>query len=314
MKMKSSRLFLGLAGLFLAASLGLEAATSPTPSDHPCQPVGNPPDECSEWEADPTCAWVSTCEDGETCCEGNCIKVDACHVCCGGEQLEICKEVVASVSMSADGFKKVAALLKKAPMVKEASVSLSVKGEGKMKNCCKDDVASKVYTGTGSFSAGVSVELNIPGWAGQFESEWEGIYYLYGEWFVGPIVGLEASGGGSISYEKNECEKTECTKGSGSASVGMTVTFGGKVEVLVEIFRGSFFEIFTHVKGELSASANTSVTASTEWSSGTCEASPTNKVCWGGLTASGQIKGGLSGVGEFSVGVQKELLKGGCTK
>ncbi len=287
---------------------GLNASTAPAPDDHPCSPTGDPPDACHVWDEE-ACAWESNCAEGEVCCGDSCVKVDSCNPCCGDDTIDVCTELGGGGSLSAEGFSKIASVLSKAPMISDAEVTLDVKGEIKVKRCCKDGEPKLVYSGTGDFTAGLTVELNMPGLKGKIEHEWEGLYYAYGEYFIGPIVTVSASGGESVSYDKNECEDTLCNKGAGSASVGMDVKYGGKVELLIEIHRDT---PLIHIEGELSAGGSTSVNASTSWSSGTCEPGPASKVCWGALTASGQLTAGLFGVGEFSVSISKEILSGGC--
>jgi hypothetical protein len=291
---------------FLICNLSIIA--SDAPDDHPCAPKGEPPDDCHVWN-DEDCKWESLCEEGEVCCGGSCVKVDSCNPCCGDDTIDVCTELGGGGSLSADGFNKIASVLAKAPMISDAKVTLDVKGEIEVKRCCKDGESKLVYSGAGDFSAGLTVGLNMPGLKGKIEDSWEGVYYVFGEYFIGPIATVSAEGGGSVSYEKNECEDTFCNKGVGSASVGMDVKYGGKVELLVETYRDT---PVTHIVGELTAGGSTSVNASTSWSSGTCEPGPASKVCWGALTASGQLTGGLFGVGEFSFSVSREILSGGC--
>lgn len=292
---------------FLICNLSLLATGAP--DAHPCAPKDEPPDECHAWN-DEDCKWESTCAEGEVCCGGSCVKVDSCNVCCGGEVIDTCVELGGAVSLNASGFKNIVALLKKSPHVKDASVSLEIKGELKGKKCCENDKSGVVRSGTGSFTASVSVTSGLPGWSGSLSHGWEGVYYATAEWLVGPQVTVKASGGGSVTNEYNECKNTLCESGSGSASVDLTGKFGGRIQVLVEDYRDT---PLTHVEGEVTGSLTTSVTANTTWSNGDCSNPITQKVCWGGLTVSGQVSGKLVGVGTIGpFFVSKKIMDGDC--
>lgn len=305
--MKEIRFRRLLAAMIVFMPCILSASSTPVPDDHPCSPQGEPPDECHVWE---DCQWKSTCAEGEVCCGGSCEKVDSCNVCCGGEIIDICIEESAGLSLSADGFSKITAILEKAPMISSASISLNVAGDIKRRNCCENEIRGKVYTGEGSFTAGLSVGLNLPGLKNKFRvPAWEGVYNIWGEYSLGPTVTVTSSGKGTTGYEKDECADTECKTGAGSASVGLDVKYGGKVSLNIQTLLSPETYI---VGGEISAGGETSVSANIDWSIGTCDEKLTSKVCWGGLTASGALTAEISGALSFNYSISKELLKGGC--
>jgi hypothetical protein len=158
---------------------------------------------------------------------------------------------------------KLSAVAKAAPMIKK--MTFAITGQVSLKRgeeCCLPAPALnpvKWSEYSGSVKAGLTVELQVPGWGWTFDNTWEGLYKVNAEISLGPTVSVEPSA--TVSMTGKAFDGAVCPGCLTTAlvfDVGVKIKFGGVVAAKAEILRWPYwkFDIGANASAELASSIN----------------------------------------------------------